>query len=100
VPILAENKSRYPKEWKLIRNSILERANHCCEGSPAYPDCRVENHSLHPVTGSKVVLTIAHLDHTPENCEPENLRAWCQKCHNTYDAPMRAIKRMWPKVKI
>lgn len=38
----------------------------------------------------KVVLTVAHLDHTPENCDPDNLRAWCQRCHNVYDAPMRA----------
>jgi 5-methylcytosine-specific restriction endonuclease McrA len=38
---------------------------------------------------SKVVLTVAHLDHTPENCADENLRAWCQRCHNSYDAPMR-----------
>ncbi len=37
----------------------------------------------------KVVLTVAHLDHTPENCADENLRAWCQRCHNTYDLPMR-----------
>jgi hypothetical protein len=37
----------------------------------------------------RVVLTVAHLDHQPENCDPENLRAWCQRCHNTYDAPMR-----------
>lgn len=37
----------------------------------------------------KVVLTVAHLDHQPENCDPANLRAWCQRCHNAYDAPMR-----------
>ena len=37
----------------------------------------------------KVVLTVAHLDHMPENCDPQNLRAWCQRCHNRYDAPMR-----------
>jgi 5-methylcytosine-specific restriction endonuclease McrA len=37
----------------------------------------------------RVVLTVAHLDHQPENCDPENLRAWCQRCHNAYDAPMR-----------
>lgn len=37
----------------------------------------------------KVILTVAHLDHQPENCDPENLRAWCQRCHNAYDAPMR-----------
>ena len=40
----------------------------------------------HPVTGSRVVLTVAHLDHVPENCAPENLKAMCQRCHLTYDA--------------
>ncbi|MES1977541.1 MAG: hypothetical protein V4451_05860 [Pseudomonadota bacterium] len=33
----------------------------------------------------KIVLTIAHLDHTPENCDPANLRAWCQRHHLAYD---------------
>jgi hypothetical protein len=37
----------------------------------------------------RVVLTVAHLDHQPENCDPANLQAWCQRCHNAYDAPMR-----------
>ena len=32
-----------------------------------------------------VVLTIAHLDHTPENCGQDNLKALCQKCHLNYD---------------
>jgi hypothetical protein len=32
-----------------------------------------------------VVLTTAHLDHTPENCDEENLRAMCQGCHLHYD---------------
>jgi hypothetical protein len=32
-----------------------------------------------------IVLTVAHLDHTPENCTPENLRAWCQRHHLAYD---------------
>jgi 5-methylcytosine-specific restriction endonuclease McrA len=37
-----------------------------------------------------VVLTVAHLDHQPENCaDPENMKALCQRCHNRYDAPMR-----------
>jgi hypothetical protein len=31
------------------------------------------------------VLTTAHLDHTPENCHPENLRAMCNGCHLHYD---------------
>lgn len=38
----------------------------------------------------RAVLTVAHLDHRPENCAPDNLRAWCQRCHNVYDAPVRA----------
>lgn len=33
-----------------------------------------------------IVLTIAHLDHTPENNDPANLRAFCQRCHLAYDA--------------
>ena len=37
----------------------------------------------------RVVLTVAHLDHKPENCDRANLRALCQRCHNVYDAPMR-----------
>lgn len=32
-----------------------------------------------------VVLTIAHLDHQPENCTPENLRALCQRHHLAHD---------------
>lgn len=87
------DKSRYPATWKQIRAAILQRAGNQCEGSPAYPNCRAVNHQSHPVTGSKVVLTIAHLDHTPENCDIANLRAWCQLCHNTYDAPHRAANR-------
>lgn len=38
-----------------------------------------------------IVITIAHLDHTPENNDPDNLRAWCQRCHNRYDAPHRRL---------
>lgn len=33
----------------------------------------------------RIVLTVGHLDHTPENCDPSNLRAWCQRCHLHYD---------------
>lgn len=37
------------------------------------------------VCEAEIVLTIAHLDHIPENCDPSNLRALCQRCHLTYD---------------
>jgi len=91
MPIRPENRHRYPSYWHTaIRPAILARARHRCEGSTAYPDCRAVNHAPHPVTGKRVVLTIAHLDHTPEHCAPENLRAMCQRCHLTYDASHHA----------
>lgn len=31
------------------------------------------------------MLTVAHLNHTPEDCDPGNLRAMCQGCHLHYD---------------
>lgn len=83
MPIRPENKNRYPKDWKQIRLRVLERANNCCEF------CGVPNYSIKE-NGTKVVLTIAHLDHTPENCDLSNLRALCQKCHLTYDAKHHA----------
>lgn len=32
-----------------------------------------------------IVLTIAHLDHQPENCADDNLKALCQRCHLLHD---------------
>lgn len=84
MPIRDENRSRYPDDWKQISNRIrFERARGRCEW------CNAQHGQPHPITGSKVVLTTAHLDHTPENCDDANLAALCQKCHNAYDAPMR-----------
>ena len=34
---------------------------------------------------TRIVLTIAHLDHTPENCADDNLQALCQRCHLRHD---------------
>lgn len=91
MPIKPENKARYPKNWKEIRAQILQRARNRCEF------CGVENHSIrvNPKTGKevKIILTIAHLNHKPEDCRPENLRALCQRCHNQYDAKHRAETR-------
>ena len=32
-----------------------------------------------------IVLTIAHLNHTPEDCADDNLRALCQRHHLAHD---------------
>ena len=90
MPIKPENRARYPRNWREITARVRERSGDRCEGSPAYPECRVANADTHPETGSLVVLTVGHLDHTPENCALENLRHWCQRCHLTYDAKHHA----------
>lgn len=46
-----------------------------------------------PVKIIRIVLTIAHLDHTPENCASDNLRALCQRHHLAYDARHHASTR-------
>jgi len=124
MPIRAENKDRYPQDWKAISKRIRVLAGNVCEkcGTPngelirrgvtrdkiavwrlasdsAYMDgYRADNGILEHDTGEdtvgwgqlvKVILTVAHLDHTPENCADDKLRAWCQRCHNVYDMPMR-----------
>jgi len=93
MPIRPERKSLYPANWQEIVARIKARAGNRCEGSPAYPDCRAENGKPHPVTGSKVVLTTAHLNHDETDCRPENLRCWCQRCHLTYDVKHHAETR-------
>ncbi len=91
MPIKPEDASRYPKDWQEISRRIRTRAGNRCEGSPGfYPECDAANGKPHPVTGSIVVLTVAHLDHQPENNTDSNLRAMCQRCHLTYDAKHHA----------
>ncbi|MEZ4529058.1 MAG: hypothetical protein R2941_24360 [Desulfobacterales bacterium] len=88
---------KYPENWfSEIRPAILKRAGNCCEGIDRFPKCFAINGEFHPDTGSRVVLTIAHMNHDIEDSRPENLRALCQRCHNTHDAAHRAGTR-WRK---
>lgn len=99
MPIKPENRKRYPKDWKQISLRIRsERADYVCEcqgecGHDHDGRCAAVNYEPHPVTGSRVVLTVAHLDHHPENCEDANLRAMCQRCHLAYDKHHHAASR-------
>jgi hypothetical protein len=114
MPIKPENRARYPAHWKEIRQHILERAANCCElcrvpngvtvlrgmgkDKGAYQTPDGVTHSelngglicLRPFDfigySVKIVLTIAHLDHVPEHCDDDNLKALCQRCHLAYDA--------------
>ena len=115
MPIKPENRARYPKDWQQIRERILERAGHACEQCKApnrtriargggddsgtymldsadvfdamtgehLGQCRMSDYEVDRMTD--VVLTIAHMDHTPENCADDNLRALCQRCHLAHD---------------
>lgn len=103
MPIKPENKGRYPANWAEIRRVVLQRAGDTCEfcGRPnhvyAYPSGGwfrtredAERYALPGEKISRIVLTIAHLDHTPENNALDNLRALCQRCHLDWDAPHHA----------
>lgn len=118
MPIKPENKKLYPKNWKQISEYIrFERAKNKCEV------CGVENYAMgYRVKGKfhtvkeceesmdnygedlledipmeqmpiKIILTVAHLDHNPENNDLKNLKAMCQKCHNNYDIGHRKETR-------
>ncbi len=74
-----KDKTIYPRNWKEI--SLRIRARECdkCKF------CGAKNYEAHPLTGSRVILTVAHLDHNPGNNTDENLAALCQKCHLALD---------------
>lgn len=93
MPIRPERKALYPKDWPAISRQIRAREGNRCGGSPVYPNCRAANGEPHPVTGSKVVLTVAHLDHDETSADPANLRAMCQRCHLRYDREHHAETR-------
>jgi hypothetical protein len=112
VPISKENAVRYPIEWPEISFVIrwIRALGRCectgeCTGEcsrdpinhPMHLDpvgrCAAANGMTNPLTGARIVLTVAHLDHTPENCHPANLRAMCQSCHLRYDRDHHAETR-------
>jgi len=117
MPISKENKLKYPKNWKQISLDVRAKAGNRCEF------CDIENHSIgfrtkdgefielqpsHQVDVYvkennlkliKIILTVAHLDHNPENNNPKNLKALCQKCHLNYDKEQHLKTRQKNKFK-
>lgn len=99
-PIRPEDRHRYPSrdEWARIRTRILERARGRCEctGRCGHDHGgRCDEIDRHPALyfRGRVVLTLAHLDHQPENNADENLAALCQRCHLAYDRDHHAATR-------
>ncbi|KKK44213.1 hypothetical protein LCGC14_3167410, partial [marine sediment metagenome] len=100
------NYSLYPRNWATeIRPAILRRAGEDYElGTEAHCEfCHLVNRTLVrrswklDGTPTRVILTVAHLDHDPSNNDPENLRALCQMCHNVYDRPVRLINAAYTR---
>lgn len=96
MPIRIENKHRYPATWREISQRIKARAEgRCeCEGecglhrtTPGPRRCTERHGEMAKWANGRVVLTVAHLNHQPEDCRDENLKAMCQRCHLRYDVP-------------
>ena len=123
MPIRPANRDRYPPNWREISRAVRDAAGHRCEfcgvpdGAVGWRDARGRFVALDPLRLAvcqwprppftvtfvahpprvirvfQVVLTVAHLDHTPEHCERANLRAWCQRCHLNYDRAYHVAER-------
>lgn len=111
------DRRRYPEGWERVSLEVRERAGWRCEchgecGSDHEREagklrCTARHAAPHPITGSTVVLTVAHLWRGPcaehhaagVKCDdPEHLAAMCQRCHLRYDlehhvANARATRR-------
>lgn len=91
------DRRRYPADWKAISHYIrFIRAKGKCE----FPGCNAEHGKMNPFTGSKVVLTTAHLEydcwgfphdvHNKLDCSPYSLLALCQLHHLRLDGKEHA----------
>lgn len=80
----------YHPKWEKISKFIrFYRARNMCEW------CGAVNRLPHPITGSHVVLTVAHLDRNPKNNSFFNLAALCNYCHLNYDRSQHIRNRRY-----
>lgn len=119
--------SLYPPNWlSEIRPAVLKRANNCCEwcgvenlaiikrekDGTFRKICPEEHDMIHAKVKysgytksgamkklgfTKIILTIAHLDHDKDNhdVDLERLKALCQKCHLGYDLKNHIANRKY-----
>lgn len=91
MPISKDKAALYPRDWKAISRRVRDRdGNRCactgeCGRDHGERPCGARNGEPHPVTGSKVVLTCAHLDQDPTSDDESRMKALCQRCHLALD---------------
>lgn len=104
MPIRPEDRARYPAAWKEISRRLrFGRAagrcecsgecgsNHAADCTGGERRCAARHGEPHPITLSRVVLTLAHLPgRRIEQCGDGDLKAMCQRCHLRLDAAMHA----------
>lgn len=81
-------RERYPTDWKRIAREVKDAADWKC--AVCGKQCRRPGEKFDSHTRT---LTVAHLDHTPENCNLDNLCPMCAPCHLRYDAAQHAESR-------
>ena len=81
-------KELYPDNWKEIAFRIKDSTGWKCQGCGK--QCRKPGE---PFDTHRNTLTVAHLNHRPEDIRLENLKALCAPCHLRYDAGHHAETR-------
>lgn len=81
-------RERYPSDWEQIAMAKKESVGWKCE--KCGKQCRKPGE---PFDTHKRTLTVAHLNHTPEDVRPENLMAMCAVCHLRYDSSSHVESR-------
>ncbi len=89
---------KYPTMWRAVSKQIrfVRAAGRCectgqCGKCSTGERCSAINYQPHPITKSKVVLTVAHQCECEPLCaEPTHLLAMCNRCHLNQDAPLHA----------
>lgn len=107
MPIRPEHRHLYPPDWTALTEALKEAAGWRCtctgecgrdhggrcvevHGEPATWRRQSAIVSSRP---ARVVLTVGHRNHRPDDCSPANLAVWCQDCHLRHDRPEHARRR-------
>lgn len=104
------DRSLYPDNWDAIATNIKNEANWTCTecdrpcrrpgetneqlfdrltarwANDWWKEINTEAHGWVVIEApGRYILTVAHLDHRPGNCDRTNLKALCAPCHCRYD---------------